>query len=164
MKDAISPTSIVEDFTKIDIPHLNHFKLNTILSKDFVFAWGNFVSTIKAFDSISLNTTIVSLGVNHYNLSVGLILDLILAYNEKGLVGLNNFITSSETLYSFSPSGVTGNYTSEGKLLFDYFKCLDNHLDVVNTELMSRVDEWSIGRKDKYLDDVSDMLKKMVND
>lgn len=169
MKDTISPTSIVEDFTKIEIPHLNHFKLNTTPSKDFVFAWGNFVSTIQAFDRASLNSTIVTLGRDHYNIAADFMLELIRAYNNGGLVELNNLIVSSASLYSFNDTPRNmgkqiGSYTRDGILLLDYFKCLDNHLDVVNTELMSRVDEWSVGRKDKYLDDVSDMLKKMIDD
>lgn len=150
---------------RVVIPNFIYYR--GVSSKDFVFAWGNFISDFEGMVDVN-----VSLGEGCFNISGECFMELVVAYNGGGLVALNVLLTSNVTFYTYSKTIIDkgnglsymGDYTLEGKRLNNYFRHLDSSLDVVNEELMGRVDEWSNGQKDKYLDDISVMLRGMLDD
>lgn len=115
------------------------------------------------------------------NIDRNMMYDISSSYASNGLPGLLSYIIGHDVFYRSVPDGqivsaramnkwgvdlmvdVRG-FTNAGNYIYGIFSKYDKIMQDKSDALMERVSEWSNGKKDEHLDNVSDSLRNLLND
>lgn len=111
------------------------------------------------------------------NIDHNMMYDISSIYSSNGLPGLLSYILGSDLFYRSVHDGQIASakdmiygtvdlrgFTNAGNYIYGIFSKYDKIMQDKSDALMERVSEWSNGKKDEHLDNVSDSLRNLLDD
>ena len=111
------------------------------------------------------------------NIDHNMMYDISSIYASNGLPGLLSYILGNDVFYRSVHDGLIASakdmnnghvdlrgFTNAGNYIYGMFSKYDKIMQEKSDALMDRVSEWSKGKKDDHLDNVSDSLRNLLDD